>query len=154
MGPTQYIVGAFVRLGALEPLHPNADEWLLQALHKHGGEDGTRSCGTRPSMHKTGPQRPDVESGARAAGGRGPRRGEAPNSSGAGAGASGESGRVGAVLAVREVALAPQGRRRFITTGRLDLRRLECLVYEAACSLRRARPAPAIQVQRILVWYW
>ena len=36
---TQYIVGAFVRLGALEPLHPNADEWLLQALHKHGGED-------------------------------------------------------------------------------------------------------------------
>ena len=30
------IVGAFVRLGALEPLHPNADEWLLQALHKHG----------------------------------------------------------------------------------------------------------------------
>ena len=34
-----HIVGAFVRLGALEPLHPNADEWLLQALHKHGGED-------------------------------------------------------------------------------------------------------------------
>ena len=36
---THHLVGAFVRLGALEPLHPNADEWLLQALHKHGGED-------------------------------------------------------------------------------------------------------------------
>ena len=49
---TQLFVGAFVRLGALDPVRRGTgDEWLLQALHKHGGEDGTPSCGTRPSMH-------------------------------------------------------------------------------------------------------
>ena len=89
---THHIVGAFVRLGALEPLHPNADEWLLQGA-KHGGEDWDAVV-RDPAFDalRRGRNVPDVESGARAARGRGPRRGSRTRTrSGAGA-AAGASG--------------------------------------------------------------
>ena len=151
---TQYIVGAFVRLGALEPLHPNADEWLLQALHKHGGEDWDAVV-RDPAFDalRRGRNVPTLKAAlARLVGADSTWR--SPNSSGAAAGGSGESGRVGPVLAVREVAPVPQGRRRFITAGRLDLRRLECLMYKPQCSFEEDEACPAILVQRILVSSW